>query len=190
MRVLCVAAASIALGICAHLLGTPLGHDGSWRDLAILAADLAALYAFRRGQIASDRYLVFFAAGLIACGLLASEGLDRASLSEFISSIVALILLSIGIAVSAIVFAFEAVRAVVELALVTISANARVDARSPLVRARDRLLPPKWRRYRPSSLRRRGPPFPALGFEHLRREFHTWASPTLGCGIKKQLHSS
>jgi len=189
MRALRIAAASLALGIAAHLLGRPIGHDGTFRDLAVLGADVAALLALRGQSAAGDGLRIVAIAGLVLPAILAFEGLDAGSAGELLHSVFALVLLALAVAAGLIAIAQQAISAIAELILRVRPVRAIVPSRFTsrhLLAALARL-----RRCMTSALLRRGPPLPVIGsLSSFHREMHEWILPALEFGIKKRLRSS
>ena len=190
MRALRIAAASLALGLAAHLLGSPIGHDGTFRDLAVLVANVAALFAVRGKAAAGDGLRVVAIAALVLPAILAFEGLDAGSAGELMHSVFALLLLALAVAAGVVALAQQAISVIAELILripplPAPAAPWRTKLRYVLAALARR------RRWMTSALLRRGPPLPVMGsLSPFHREMHQWILPALEFGIKKRLRSS
>ncbi len=158
---------AVALGVGAHLLGSPLGHEGSLRDSIVLLADLAAIALLaRHGELdlehlARNRsrcWTILLVALTIAATIVASErapdALPDLAISTAILAITALIA-----AIVFVVFAEQAVRSAA-LALAAIVRWLQRDGAGPGSVVTMRRRPERTLRiHDPCDVRsRRGPP--------------------------------
>jgi hypothetical protein len=158
---------ALALGITAHLLGAPLGHEGSLRDVLLLVADLAMVALLvRRGEFAPARLLanprrsaaIVVLAIAVAAGLVIAEGAPD-GLFELLASSAIIALSALLAAATLVVCAECAAEAAHGVLVALVRWLRRIDTTerpAPLRRRRrDRAL---YRREHLCVRSRRGPP--------------------------------
>jgi hypothetical protein len=110
---------SVALGLGAHLLGSPAGHEGSLRDIVVLLADLGAIGLLaKRGELDFEHLArsrarcaaILFVALAISVAVVASERAPDA-LSDLAVSAAILAVTALVAAFVIVLFAERAVRA-------------------------------------------------------------------------------
>ncbi len=110
---------AVALGLGAHLLGSPAGHEGSLRDIVVLLADLGAVCLLaKRGELDFEHlarsrarcWAILSVAFAIAFAVVASEHAPDA-LSDLAVSAAMLAVTALVAAFVVVLFAERAVRA-------------------------------------------------------------------------------
>lgn len=159
--------AALALGLLAHLLGSPFGHDGSLRNVVVLLVDLGVIALLaQRGELEPRRLLrnrrrcaaIAALAIVVAAGLIAAEGAPN-GLWELLASSAIIALTALVAAIAMVLGAEKGARAAVRALAAIVQWLRRCDARAGALRVPRRRLDrtlPILERFEARS--RRGPP--------------------------------
>jgi hypothetical protein len=158
---------ALAAGIGAHLLGSPVGHDGSLRDVLLLVADLVMVAVLaQRGELAPRRLFgdarrgvtIALLAISVAGGLVMLEGAPN-GIWELLASSAIIALSALLGAATLVVCAEYAAEAARGAFVAIIRWMRRIETSpSPALKRRRRLDRALFRRERCDVRSRRGPP--------------------------------